>query len=259
MTVLGRALGWFVEPAPARPARRFEPAADPAGTVGQLPAAPGVTMSDLDGPAADLQGPAAELHGPAGEVPPAARIVSSAAVLGRAGEVEPVAAALALALRRNTRAKAAAVAIVGAPAREAPGGGGGGGAPARRLVARLAAHGLEACVRGRLAWVPLDAADPQLVAAARRVSLVAAPAVLAVTAPRTAAMDAALAEQDLLVIVTADPDGPLARLAAGDLRAVPVVTVPPLTRGPARSLARAGIRSSRPIRTLLLTAQGTRA
>ena len=39
--------------------------------------------------------------------------VTSAAVLGRAGEVEPVAAALALALRRETRAKAAAVAVVG--------------------------------------------------------------------------------------------------------------------------------------------------
>ena len=44
--------------------------------------------------------------------------VTSAAVLGRPREVEPVAAALALALRRETRAKAATVVVVGAVPRD---------------------------------------------------------------------------------------------------------------------------------------------
>ena len=113
-------------------------------------------------------------------------------------------------------------------------------------------------MRGRLAWVSLDPADPHLVVAARRVTLVAAPAVLAITSPRTAATDAALAEQDLLVVVTADPQGPLARLATAGLSGVPVVMVPPLTRGPARSLARAGVRPARPVRHLVTAAREPR-
>jgi hypothetical protein len=178
--------------------------------------------------------------------------VTSAAVLGRPGEVEPIAAALALALRRQTRARAAAVAVVGRMP-PASGEGSSGGAAARRLGARLEAHGLEARVRGRLAWVRLDPEDAQLVSAARRVTLVAAPAVLAITAPRTAAIDEALAEQDLLVIVTADPEGPLARLAATGLNGVPAVTVRPLGRGCSRTLANAGLRAPRPLRALLAT------
>ena len=169
-------------------------------------------------------------------------VVTSAAVLGRAGEVEPVAAALALALRRQSRAKAATVAVVGpAPPVEA----GGGAAAARRIAGRLDAHGFEAQVRGRLAWVRLDPADPEFVAAVRRVTLIAAPAVLAITAPRTFALDEALAEQDLLVVVTAEPGGPLAQLVSGGLPPVPVLPMVPLPRGPRRALARAGIRAPR--------------
>ncbi len=178
--------------------------------------------------------------------------VTSAAVLGRPGEVEPVAAALALALRRETRAKAATVVIVGS---DLPDLGEGGVAAARRLGARLEAQGFEPRVRGRLAWVRLAAGDPRLAPAVRRVTLVAAPAVLAVTAPRTEATDEALAEQDLLVIVAADPEGPLARLAAAGLTGMPVVTVRPLGRGPTRALARAGVRPARPVRRLLAATQ----
>ena len=184
--------------------------------------------------------------------PPAAlvtdAVVTSAAVLGRAGEAEPVAAALALALRRETRAKAATVAVVGAGPTDS---GGGGGAAARRAGGRLEAHGFEAQVRGRLAWVRLDPGDSQLAAAARRVALIAAPAVLAVTTPRTVALDEALAEQDLLVIVTMDPEGPLARLVSNGLPPVPLVPVRPFARGPRRALARAGLRAPRAVRSLL--------
>ena len=191
-------------------------------------------------------GPAGGEAGVVWEAAPAA-VVTSGAVLGRAGEAEPVAAALALALRVQARAKAAAVVVVGPPlpAQEDA----GGGAPAaRRLAARLAEHGLEVRVRGRLVWVRLDPSDPRLVPLVRRVTLVAAPAVLAITAPRTADIDEALAEQDLLVLVTADPTGPLAHIAAAGL---PVVPMRPLARGPARALAKAGRRSHGAVRHLV--------
>jgi hypothetical protein len=178
--------------------------------------------------------------------------VTSAAVLGRAGEVEPVAAALALALRRETRAKAATVAVAGEMPPEVEQR--SAAAAARRLGARLEAHGLEAHVRGRLAWVRLEPGDPQFATTARRVALVAAPAVVAVTAARTAAVDEALGEQDLLVVVTSDPEGPLAQLAADGVAGAPVVGVRPLGRGPARALARAGVRPARSLRHLLATA-----
>ena len=84
-------------------------------------------------------------------------------------------------------------------------------------------------MRGRLAWVELDPADPRFVSLARRITLVAAPAVLAVTAARTAAVDEALNEQDLLVLVTADPEGALARLAVAGLKPVPIS--PPVRSG----------------------------
>jgi hypothetical protein len=83
------------------------------------------------------------------------------------------------------------------------------------------------------------------------VTLVGAPAVLAVTAPRNADTDRALADCDLLVIVTADPESPLAELATAGLSGVPVVAIRPLARGPARALARAGLRSTPAIRRLL--------
>ena len=162
-----------------------------------------------------------------------------------------MAAALALALRRESRAAAATVAVIGAALPDVAGGGGA----ARRLGARLEGHGFEVHVRGRVAWVRLDPATSSLRSLARRVTLVGAPAVLAVTAPRNAATDEALVECDLLVIVAAEPEGPLARLAASGLAGVPVVTVRPLGRGPARALARAGIRSTRPVRDLLSTEQ----
>jgi hypothetical protein len=179
---------------------------------------------------------------------PVAGAVVSAAVLGRTREVEPVAAALALALRRDTRAKAATVVLIGGAQVESAG---RGGAAARRVVARLAGHGLEARVRGRLVWVRLDPGDPELPGWNRLVMLVGAPAVLAVAAPRSATTDEALAEQDLLVLVTNEPEGPLARSAVLGLTDVPVVAAPPLARGPARALACAGLRTTPAVRRLV--------
>jgi hypothetical protein len=232
MTALDRARAWFVAPPPTPPGPTARPEAVSSTPVLGRPG--DVTASPPEAVAA---------------------AVTSAAVLGRPGEVEPIAAALALALRHESRARAAAVAIVG-PVPPAFGEGSSGTAAARRLGARLEAHGLEAQVRGRLAWARLDPEDPQLVSAARRVTLAAAPAILAITAPRTTTIDDALGEQDLLVIVAADPEGPLARLAATGLDGAPVVTVRPLARGVSRSLARAGLRAPRPVRALLATEAG---
>jgi hypothetical protein len=213
------------------------------------------------GPAAERRGGAALLEWTA---PTASRPVSrgvpatitSAAVLGRAGEVEPVAAGLALVLRRETRAKAAAVALVGAvpPVLE----GAASTGAARRLAARLEAHGHEPRARGRIAWVELDADDAQFAVVARRVALVGAPAVLAVATARTAAVDEALKEQDLVVLVTEDAEGPLAQLAVAGLAGVPILAARPLRRGPAKALARAGVRAARPVRQLLdIQTEGT--
>jgi hypothetical protein len=292
MTALERARGWFIAPPPPEPpcpaadpplgpdgvrprggvktaphseTNRLHPrrVADPAPVTlgGWQPPVPGGWIAAP--PVADTATGGWIAAPPVADTATGGRIaaspladtaaVTSAAVLGRAGEAEPVAAALALALRRETRAKAATVAVVGPLLLEA---GEWVGPATRRLGARLEAHGLEPCLRGRLAWVGLEPEDPQLASAVRRVMLAAAPAVLAITAPRNAAIDEALAEQDLLVVVAADPDGPLAQLAAAGLEAVPVVVVRPLGRGPARSLARAGVRPPRSLTVLLATEMG---
>jgi hypothetical protein len=88
-------------------------------------------------------------------------------------------------------------------------------------------------------------------AAARRAVVAGAPAVLAITVPRSAELDEVLVEQDLVVLVAAEPEGPLARLAALPEGAPPLVVVRPLRRGPARSLACAGLAAPREIRALL--------
>jgi len=189
---------------------------------------------------------------------PAAQFaVTSAAVLGRPGEVGPVAAALALVLRRETRSRVATVVVLGDLQPDLAGGGGGGSA-ARRAAERLEAHGLEAVVRGRTVWTRIDPRQPELVSLVRAVTLVAAPVVVAVTAPRTVAVDEVLAGQDLLVLVTAEPDGALARSAAQGLNGAAVVPVAPLTRSPARALARAGLRAPVQIRRLIPTTRGRR-
>jgi hypothetical protein len=176
--------------------------------------------------------------------------LTSAAVLGRPGEAEPVAAALALVLRRLARARAATVCVLGPVAgpRQTEGAG-----AARRLAARLEAHGLEAGAKGRLAWVQLPAAETAALAAARRAVIVGPPAVLALTSPRSPAVDELLAEQDLVVVVTGDPDGPLARLAIAAAHG-PLFTIAPLPRGIARALARAGVRPARALTELVATA-----
>ncbi|HWK28377.1 MAG TPA: hypothetical protein VNS09_17565 [Solirubrobacter sp.] len=170
-------------------------------------------------------------------------------MLGRPGDAEPVAAALALALRRTTRSKAATVAVLGSAPTAAES---GGSAAARRVTERLRAHGFAAHARGCLAWTHVEPASDRVIALAQRVTVVAAPAVFAVTASRTHDVDEIVSEQDLVVLVASDPQGPLAHLAAHGLGPdAPVVVVRPLRRGVGRALAWAGIRPARPITRLL--------
>jgi hypothetical protein len=177
---------------------------------------------------------------PVAAAPPAVRPGARAAVLGAAGRAEPVAAALALALRARERAGAAVVAVLGRGAGRPPG---TASAAARRLAAQLDAHGLHAAARGRLAWASLPDELAQAIAATRRAAALGAPTVLAVTAPRSEPLDELLVEQDLLVVVTVDPEGPLATLATAGLEAVApaTVAVAPLAPGPRRFLALAGV------------------
>jgi hypothetical protein len=244
LPALERVRGWFLAPAGSAPARD-------AIEVG----APGASDA-FARPAADPIVAAAD-----------------AAVLGRAGDVEPVAAGLALLLCGATRIRAAIVAVAGAVPPEVVRGGGGGAA--RRLAGALAALGVDAHARGRLAWVALDpdaarfpAVIDRLAQAARRaVDACAgqasrrvadeltgiprpAPVVLAVAAPRNDAIDAALAGCGRLVIV-AEPESPVARLAAEGLRGTPAMVVPPLPRGLARAMARAGTRAPSSLRRAL--------
>jgi hypothetical protein len=166
-----------------------------------------------------------------------------AVVLGAPDDAPALAGALAGALRTASRSATAAVAVwastVQVDSRPAA-------APlafpaARRLAGRLALRGLDARARGRLAWL-----DRATVEDVQRLNSLDAPLVLAVGAPRTAAIDSLLAEQDLIAIVDADPDGPLARMAVAglaNLAAVAVACQPPY--GPVRLLALAGLAGER--------------
>ncbi len=182
----------------------------------------------LERAASALSQPAATLH----------RFAPRALVLGRADDAVPVAAALAGGLREQERAAGALLATwpSAGPPRAAL-----GTPAASRLAARLQARGLEAVARGRLAWLALGL--DQLALAARAAAAVDVPTVIAVTGPRTAATDAFLADQDLVVLVVgADAEPELEALALAGLQhcSAPVVVRRPLDTPGARPAALAG-------------------
>jgi hypothetical protein len=222
MTLLARALEYFVEPRPAAPQE------------------------------GGFLAPVAPPRAP-GRVRPATRLPLRAAVLGAAAEAAPVGALLANALRSSAGASAAALAVW------APGGvalrRGPSGLAASRLAARLTARGLPAVARGRLAVLALEDHPVAAAVAARRAAgALEVPLVTVITGPRCEVIEGVLAEQDLVVVACAEPDGPLARLAvAGCSAAALACEAPP--PGPARWLARTGIAGSRalpvPLRSLI--------
>ncbi len=161
------------------------------------------------------------------------------AVIGRDAESQAAVAALRLAGGRARSAvvisdRGGGVAALGVFA-----------TPAARRLARLpAADGVETCARGRIAFV-----RPQrdaLVSVARRTAARAgAPVVVALSQPRDEYADVLLAES-LSVVVLANPDGPVARLALAQLATIGVFAeCRHVGAGPAVSLARLGWSASR--------------
>jgi hypothetical protein len=113
------------------------------------------------------------------------------------------------------------------------------------LASRLEAHGFAVAARGRLAWAYVESD------AARRGARVAGePVVLAITAPLDAALELALADHDLALVVTRDELGPLAQIATASLAGHDVTVTKPLPRGLPRLLARYGLRAPAELRHL---------
>jgi hypothetical protein len=254
---------WFLTPAPGprraptEPGEDGEPAPPTRDRTAPAPgdvAAPGRITAHDDASLAHIAAPGhvtahdnaslAHIAAPVHITPPghiAAPSIASAAVIGRPGEAEPVAAGLALALRG--RAPAAAVIVVGE--QSVPNADGGTRA-ARRLAAGLGAHGFEVAARGRLAWAYVT---PD---AARRAAHVAGePVVLAITAPLDPALELAIADQAVALVVARDERGPLAQLATASLASHNVSITKPLARGLPRLLARHGLRAPAELRIAL--------
>jgi hypothetical protein len=176
-----------------------------------------------------------------------------AAVLGSAADAVPVAGMLANALRSASGASTAAVAVW------APGASLGRGGPAAlgasRLAARLTARGLPAVARGRLAWLRLDDHPVAAAVAVRRAAgALDVPLVAVLGGPRCEVIEGLIDEQDLVLVVAGEPDGPLVRLAV-DGCAGAAVAHGACAPGPARWLALAGLAGAhglaRPVRGLV--------
>ena len=168
----------------------------------------------------------------------ATRLPLRAAVLGSAADAVPVAGMLANALRSASGASTAAVAVW------APGASLGRGGPAAlgasRLAARLTVRGLPASARGRLAWLRVDDHPVAAAVAVRRAAgALEVPLVAVLGGPRCDVIERLIEEQDLVIVVAAEPDGPLARLAL-DSCAGAAVAHGACAPGPARWLALAG-------------------
>jgi hypothetical protein len=169
-------------------------------------------------------------------VPP--RFAPRALVLGAPRDAIPVAAALAGGLRERERAAGALLVTWPSPDPPRP----ALGTPAAaRLAAGLQARGLDAVARGRLAWLALG--DDELPLAQRALGAVDVPAVVAITAPRSAATDELLDEQEQIVVVLpAQVDPRLVELVQEGLAecGVPVTVRGPLTAPGAHTTALAG-------------------
>jgi len=164
---------------------------------------------------------------------PVAVAAPSAAVCGR--EAEPLACALALALRARGAAVVCTWAAPAAPATAPP------TAAARRLAASMQARNLSAAASGRLVLIRLDD-DPRVAASeAGRACAAAgdAPVVTAICGPRDPAFDDVLAGQSVTVVAAGDGPEELVRLAVATLRSTAVAA--PVLGIVASWMARSGI------------------
>ena len=82
------------------------------------------------------------------------------------------------------------------------------------------------------------------VAARRAAGALEVPLVVVLAGPRCEVVEGLLGEQDLVLVVTGDPDGPLARLAVAGC-AAPALAHGPCGPGPARWIALAGLAGAR--------------
>jgi hypothetical protein len=169
------------------------------------------------------------------------------AVLCAAEDAAAVGVAAAALLARRARASCglALVWTGSAPAPQTDAGPFAGRA-ARRLASALRDRGVVARACGRTVHVALPADPPEALAVARRAAAAGgeAPAVIVLGGPRSEAFDAALAEQDTLVVLTRPGVDPtVAELAVASLpqegpaRAARTVALRPA----ARALAAAGL------------------
>ena len=213
-------------------------------------------MSGLLGRVGAIFFEAAETAAPAppAPVPAPAAIHVRAAVLGAPAAAVPLAAALAGELRARAGAAAALACIwrltdaddEPAPEPDAPTARTPAGATtpgARRLAACLAADGHAATACGRLGWLALD---PEPTAAAaqfgRCARIAGVPLVLAVAGPRPAQLEPLLQGIDLCVaVLPADVDPELRVLAVATLPGRVNAVVAPLSPGPPRWAAMAGL------------------
>jgi hypothetical protein len=202
----------------------------------------------VDPPDEPLPDPSAVALAPppaAGEAP-----LTRLAVLGPPAAVPALAAAVALTWRARAGVPSALVALWRASAAHGvPPGASGPVLPgAAAFAARLTRRDLPVTARGRLTWLALPATCDDALPMLRHAEAAAGdlPVVLALARPREPAVDALLAERELLV-VAADPGSALAEAAATDVAALraPVRARRPVPPGAARLAALAGLRAPR--------------
>jgi hypothetical protein len=177
----------------------------------------------------------------------------SAVVLGGGG----IARLLAGALRGHGAGCALLAAWSGVERPEPPGGPSSG--PARAAAARLTARGLRATARGRLVALTLpEDAEAALAAWRRATGASGCPAVLSIEEGRPAALEPALVDADLIVVVLppeAGEDGleGLALAGLAGLRA-PVAVTRPLPPGAARLAGLSSLATARALGADVLSA-----
>jgi hypothetical protein len=225
-------------PEPDAPTRGFAP---PTGVASPEREAPPGFAPPARVASPERDAPPAGFAAPEPEAPASAAF---AVVLGTAAAVVPVAAACAGELRARERAAAAVVCVWGGTAPDGGQGPTGATTPAaRRLAARLTAHGFAASACGRLAWAALPS-DPEAAAAAtERCTVVAdGPVVLAVARARPAAFEPLLARAGLgIAVLSHDVDDALRTLALATIPARASITLPPMPPGPPKWAAMAGL------------------
>jgi hypothetical protein len=194
-----------------------------------------------------LERAAAFFLDPAGAPPGSAIALPSAVravVLGSAGDIGPLAAAVALSFRAGERAPAAVVATWGHDAMRPSAATRAAGQVARRL----SAHELPAVSRGRLVWLTLPDEPAAAADAVRRASAVVdGPLVTALGGARPPELESLVAEHDLAIVI-ANPESSLARAALARLsaRGIAASACAPVHHGVSRALALAGLAAPRP-------------